>query len=449
MPKVTVIMPSLNVVKYIRPCMESVLAQTLQDIEILAIDAGSTDGTKEILEEYARKDERVKVIHSDKRSYGYQMNMGIELAAGEYVGIVETDDMIENDMFELLYDTAVKSGVDYVKGTAQHFLEVAPEITVKRRIACVPETDDIQKVLKPCEYPELFVTDRFLWMGIYRLDFIKKIKLNETPGAAYQDIGFMFQVISGADSAVYLDHDVYYYRQDNKNASAYNIKAFSYLVEEYTYVKQFLEGKGSKWYCVYYRKMLNQCMGRFQIMAVSGQFWDQAYRELEILQSWFIDAVQKGFLCEKDAGKELWRRLQIFFESPKALYEEYREIYRQKTEYINNIFSFIGNRKVIVFGSGAYGKFFHALMENKRPGAVLAYCDNNEKLWNTKIQGIMVLAPKEAVGNYPNEVYVIANKKNAEELQAQLRAFGIADGQMCLCQAEVNLNLFISLQSGK
>ncbi len=70
MPKVTVIMPSLNVRKYISTCIESVLAQTLQDIEILAVDAGSDDGTLEILQDYARRDERIRLIHSDKRSYG-------------------------------------------------------------------------------------------------------------------------------------------------------------------------------------------------------------------------------------------------------------------------------------------------------------------------------------------------------------------------------------------
>ena len=88
MPKVTVIMPSLNVRKYISTCIESVLAQTLQDIEILAVDAGSDDGTLEILQDYARRDERIRLIHSDKRSYGYQINLGISLAQGDYIGIV-------------------------------------------------------------------------------------------------------------------------------------------------------------------------------------------------------------------------------------------------------------------------------------------------------------------------------------------------------------------------
>lgn len=82
MPKISVIMPSLNVAPYIRECMDSVICQTLNDLEILCIDAGSTDGTREVLEEYAGKDARIRLIESDKKSYGYQMNLGLEAAAG-------------------------------------------------------------------------------------------------------------------------------------------------------------------------------------------------------------------------------------------------------------------------------------------------------------------------------------------------------------------------------
>ena len=70
-PKVSIIMPSLNVVDYIQECMESVVNQTLKDIEIICVDAGSTDGTLEILREYEEKDSRVKIILSDRKSYGY------------------------------------------------------------------------------------------------------------------------------------------------------------------------------------------------------------------------------------------------------------------------------------------------------------------------------------------------------------------------------------------
>ena len=86
--KISIIMPSLNVVEYIDECIKSVLNQTLTDIEILCVDAGSEDGTWEKLEQYASNDVRVKLIRSERKSYGYQMNLGIKAAKGEYIGIV-------------------------------------------------------------------------------------------------------------------------------------------------------------------------------------------------------------------------------------------------------------------------------------------------------------------------------------------------------------------------
>ena len=102
MPKISIIMPSLNVKKYITQCIESVLVQTLEDYEVICIDAGSTDGTKEMIEQYASKDNRIKLIKSEVKSYGYQVNMGIELAKGDYIAILETDDYIDGDMYRRL-----------------------------------------------------------------------------------------------------------------------------------------------------------------------------------------------------------------------------------------------------------------------------------------------------------------------------------------------------------
>ena len=75
--KVSVIMPSLNVAAYIRECLDSVISQSLQELEIICIDAGSTDGTKEILTDYAKRDSRIVLLHSERKSYGRQVNMGL------------------------------------------------------------------------------------------------------------------------------------------------------------------------------------------------------------------------------------------------------------------------------------------------------------------------------------------------------------------------------------
>ena len=113
--KVSIIMPSLNVGPFIRECIDSAVNQTLTDIEILCVDAGSTDGTAEILQEYAAKDSRVHFIHSDVRSYGYQMNLGLDAATGEYIGILETDDWTEPNQFEKMYEAAKAQDADLVK----------------------------------------------------------------------------------------------------------------------------------------------------------------------------------------------------------------------------------------------------------------------------------------------------------------------------------------------
>ena len=90
--RVSVILPSLNVADYIRECMDSVTNQSLQELEMICVDAGSSDGTREILEEYAQKDSRIVILDSHIKSYGRQVNMGLDYASGEYVAVVETDD---------------------------------------------------------------------------------------------------------------------------------------------------------------------------------------------------------------------------------------------------------------------------------------------------------------------------------------------------------------------
>ena len=122
MPNVTIIIPILNVQPYIRECLDSVVDQTLTDIEVFLVDAGSTDGTREILEEYVAKDKRFILLEDTAHSTGYAKNLGIKLAKGKYVAIVESDDYIASDMIEKLYCTAEQYELDIVKGNYRSFL---------------------------------------------------------------------------------------------------------------------------------------------------------------------------------------------------------------------------------------------------------------------------------------------------------------------------------------
>jgi len=419
-------------VKYIRQCIESVVHQSLTDIEVLVIDAGSTDGTVEILEEYIHNDNRVHLIHSNKKSYGYQVNRGIELARGEYVGIVDTDDFIVPDMYENLYKTARAYDLDYCKGMAESFAEIPDFGRFTQPILVFERKENLlNRLIKPMDMPELLIKDCYLWSGIYKNEYIKKIKLNETPGAAYQDLGFIFQVYSSADRAVYIDKTVYYYRKDNLNASGYDKRAFSYLAREYEYVERLLLGKELKWKKVVYKKMLLHCHSHMNVMASGGEFWRETLPDMEVLREKIQRAEQENWISRDDIP-ELEERFSLFQSDIYKCYEYYKEKFDEKKYTITNILDVVKGNNVVIFGAGYLGRFIHAMMLYDQQEKVVAYCDNSIQAQRTNIQEVGVLSPEDAVRKYPDDYYIIANKKYAAEMERQLIELGITEKKILL-----------------
>ena len=117
MAKVSIVIPTYNVEKYIDKCLKSLLNQTLQDIEIICVDDCSTDSTVEILNRYKESDKRVRVIVSDiNQGCSKMRNIGIENSTGEYLGFVDSDDWVDFDFYEKLYTKAKKTNAEVVKG---------------------------------------------------------------------------------------------------------------------------------------------------------------------------------------------------------------------------------------------------------------------------------------------------------------------------------------------
>ena len=171
MPKVSVIMPSLNVSNYIDLCPTIVMQKYLANIEIICVDGASNDGTLDILNHYAASDSRIHIIHADKKSYGYQMNLGIRAATGEYIGIVETDDFVPRDMFEKLYHAAKEHHADVVKADFYRFME--KDGSYACRYNRLDDTDRYySKVVSAAENLPIFRMIMNTWSVIYRLHFL-------------------------------------------------------------------------------------------------------------------------------------------------------------------------------------------------------------------------------------------------------------------------------------
>ena len=241
-PKVSIIIPIYNVEKYLRECLNSVINQTLKEIEIICVNDGSTDSSTEILIEYAEKDNRIKVISKPNSGYGHTMNVGIDAATGEYIGIVESDDYVKLDMYETLYNIAKKNDLDVVRADFERFVGEGKE----RKFTYGELTKDksyYNKVLNPWEDIKVFTFAMMNWTGIYKRHFLNKyhIRHNETPGASYQDNGFWFQVFCRASKIYFLDKPLYQVRRDNPNSSIFSKSKVFCMCDEYDFIKTFLD----------------------------------------------------------------------------------------------------------------------------------------------------------------------------------------------------------------
>jgi glycosyltransferase involved in cell wall biosynthesis len=221
-PKVSVVVPVYGVEKYLRQCVESILTQTLDDIEVILVDDGSPDKCSQIIDEYAARDSRIVPVHQSNGGYGVAVNNGINAARGDYVGIIEPDDWIEPTMYEKLYNNAVKNKSDVVKCSFYVYDSTQKPQNQNRKW----ETDYVDLFDAPegafalADYPGIVMFHASVWASLYRADFIKGVKMIETRSASYQDFPFMCEVMSAAKRiSVEKDCLVHYRMEPNQNSS--------------------------------------------------------------------------------------------------------------------------------------------------------------------------------------------------------------------------------------
>ena len=310
-PKVSILMPSLNSGPFIRECMETVVNQTLQDIEIICIDAGSTDGTLEILREYERKDSRVKVIISDKKSMGYQYNLGLDAAVGDYIGMVETDDWVETNTFECLWTAACREDVDIV--AANHYLYYTKPEVRNLRYENLNQCPYEQKFC-PQDILQSFALKPLIWSAIYRRPMLQEnsIRFNETPGASFQDTSFHFMVMTVAKTAFFLNQYFYHYRYDSETQSVNSGGKVYCMCDEARYYEQFLEGRPAD---------KQRLLKPYMAWKYDKYYWN--YLRIAPQYQWeFLMRFREEFLAHRNAGMLETDSLHTSFNAFRKGYKE-------------------------------------------------------------------------------------------------------------------------------
>lgn len=435
--KVSIIMPSLNVADYIDVSIQSVLNQTLSEKEIICIDAGSTDGTWEKLLSYAdspKYKDQILLLQSNMKSYGYQINLALHSAVGEYVGIVETDDYIDAEMYKQLYTIGISTNADFVKADYDTFVTCPGNIRIHDHIMLFKnEKEKYGKVLNPGNDLYLYTNDHNIWNGIYKRKFLlnHNIVLNESKGAAFQDIGFTQQVLASAERAVYIDKSFYRYRMDREDSSINSIHGLNYSYGEFSRLLEVPELREKIIYLDGFFAHMVQSFCCELIKALRAVDYDVDSEFIMPYYKWFKEQILNAINSQL-LSIDLY---QLYPQLSSALDNIYKFSLKLKNnDFIldkkrNGLLNAIREKHVIVFGMGVYGELAIKYLY-KHNIYIIAACDNNNALWNTKKYGLSIYSPSECMKEFSDCTYVIANQKNSNEIYSQLLDLGIKENNI-------------------
>lgn len=319
---ISILVPIYNVEKYLHQCLDSLQAQTFSNFEVICINDGSTDGSRQIIQEYLDKDERFTVIDKPNSGYGSSMNQGLKKARGKYIAILESDDFFEPFALEILHRTAEKYEAQAVKADFWLYWFQPKE---KKEAFGIITKKMANRLVNPQVEHDIFFKKPSIWSGLYKREWLleNNIDFLETPGASYQDAGFNFKVWASADKAAFLTTPVLFYRQDNEQSSVNSPSKVFCVCDEYAEMDRYLKEDSKKY---------SQLKGVKERMKIDSYLWNYDRLSPE-LREVFLKKMVEEFKADEEAGLFDWSILEYFEEvnvraildSPEA-FKEGREM---------------------------------------------------------------------------------------------------------------------------
>ena len=203
-PKISVIIPVYNAGSYLSDCLESIINQSLKELEIICINDGSTDNSGKTLDKYATKDKRIQVIHKQNEGVAITRNLGIDKASGEYISFVDSDDWISLDFYQKLYEAAESEKADIAACNILHINQTGKQFFLKYQ---KPQTaSSFHQMAKLLTIPK----NCYVWNKIYKAEMIKDHKLYFPVGVYFEDMQWMPQALLYAKKVVAIPSASYY-----------------------------------------------------------------------------------------------------------------------------------------------------------------------------------------------------------------------------------------------
>lgn len=411
MIKISVIVPVYNVERYLDECLESIINQKIKEIEIICIDDGSKDCSGQILDSYAKSDDRFVIVHKKNAGYGYSVNLGMDISRGKYIAIVEPDDYIELDMFLDLFLIAEKENVEFVKSDFGIFYADGTQRNITH-VNLYDEDGLYYKKAKPLDDPRFFQGCIANWTGIYRRDFLKKYKIrhNETPGASFQDQGFNFLVFAYA-SKVYISRGDYYrYRQDNPNSSIATESKLFCIIDEYKYIYEVLSNSNldeKAWIPLFYKQKFSIYFTDLNKLGVKYK-----YKFFNDIMVDLKGDLEKGELSAEDL--EEWQSVEL--EKMIDNGERYFLDEMSRENAVNCIFySFTS---VWIYGAGKIAEQLWTILEDDNKSKVKGFLVTDNTGTNSGFKSVSEYSPE--VINDSDIIVIAASVKNSAIIKKKL-----------------------------
>lgn len=318
---ITIIVPVYNNARYLRQCIDSLLSQTLKSIEILLVDDGSTDGSGNICDEYAKKDERICVIHKENEGLGLTRNVGMAAARGEYFTFVDSDDYVDPDMYRVLLEQANKYKADVCFGGSTLFYDNGVKMPSEMVLAqAVYRGAEIREKVVPQiigsapEDTHEAIIGYSMCTGIYRLSIVKEHNITFYSEREYkvEDVLFKIEYFTYAQIVTYVRNPYYFYRYNPTSLSrVYRADALDRVLLSYQKEFELLNELGYIDGKRYATRMLLSEVRSCMRAAMAGEGFSAAIKEYkEIVNKPFIHNTVTNYPYHKNPlGKHIFNFL--------------------------------------------------------------------------------------------------------------------------------------------
>lgn len=309
-PKISVIVPVYKVEKYLEKCVKSLVNQSYKNLEIILVDDGSPDNCPALCDSYAKQDNRIKVIHQENMGLSAARNAGIDIASGEYIGFVDSDDYIHKNMYEVLMKTCLDNHCDIAVCSLKKFEK---EIEADEVIT-EPGLELYEKEKKFEAYFKLHGTEMIVaWNKLYKKELFHNVRYPK--GKIHEDEFTTYILIGAAERVAFVNFPFYYYfqRAESIMGQGFSLKSLDRL-EAFKLRQQYFKSLGNEyiyqlglynmqyWIMLYFTFAGNNMEYRKLVLEYETWCWENL--EKELVKEYFFKALYSG-LKQKRIDKAL------------------------------------------------------------------------------------------------------------------------------------------------